>query len=224
MSFDEAVSRAIGAELREARQAAGWSHSQLVRRMATPIPVNTYSCYETGRRGTSIPVLITVCEALGETVPELIDRALERVARPTAEPKNDEYFLSVAIKLATQSPESIGCATVLVSAARVVLAEAYNSTRLDEITVHHAEIKAINIANAVVQSHILPQTTAYCSCEPCAMCLTALSLANVHRIVYRWTLAQTFPDDPQSQFDSAAFVAGLNFVPQLEQLIPGGKS
>ena len=130
---------------------------------------------------------------------------------------NDYDYMHRAIKLSKKSSEHSGCGVVLVQDGRVI-AEAFNSQRADNIAVYHAEVKAIIAANKATGSRKLDNTTAYCSCEPCAMCLTALSYAKVERIVFAKTMLDVFPDDPQSQLDSQAYVRGLNFVPKLEQI------
>ena len=131
----------------------------------------------------------------------------------------DRQFLSQAIALAQQSPEPVGCGVVIVSDGKVV-AESYNSQRKDNIAVNHAEMKAVVLANRRQKTRELKNATAYCSCEPCAMCLVAFSYAKVPRIVYHKTMHDLFPQDPQAQLDSRSFVSTLNFVPKLEQLVP----
>lgn len=126
-------------------------------------------------------------------------------------------YLERTLKLASNSPESIGCGVVIVQNGEVI-AESYNSQRADNCAVYHAEIKAIIEACKKTGSRTLKGATAYCSCEPCAMCLTALSYAKVDRIVFNKRMTDLFPDDPQSQLDPYAFVAGLNFQPKLEQI------
>ncbi len=130
---------------------------------------------------------------------------------------SDKMFLTRAIELAKKSPEPQGCGAVIVQNNRVI-AEAYNSQRADNIAVHHAEIKAIIAANKATGNRKLENATVYCSCEPCAMCLTALSYAKVSRIVFNKTMKDIFPDDPQSQLNPYDYVRSLNFVPKLEQL------
>jgi transcriptional regulator with XRE-family HTH domain len=78
---DQAIVRAIGEELRRARMSAGWSRPELIKRMKTRIPVNTYACYEQGIRQCSIPRLVEICQALDTDMeaPELIGRALQRL-------------------------------------------------------------------------------------------------------------------------------------------------
>jgi transcriptional regulator with XRE-family HTH domain len=78
---DRAVVKAVGDELRRARACVGWSRPELVKRMKTQIPVNTYACYEQGIRQCSIPRLVEICEALGIRASELIDLALQRLER-----------------------------------------------------------------------------------------------------------------------------------------------
>ena len=129
----------------------------------------------------------------------------------------DEQYLHQAIEVSQSSPEPVGCGVLIVQNG-VILAKKYNSQRADNIAVNHAEIKAIIAANKRVGSRKLTDAVVYCSCEPCAMCLTALSYAKVSRIVFGKSMKDLFPDDPQAAFDSFAYVRTLNFVPILEQL------
>lgn len=129
----------------------------------------------------------------------------------------DKKFLKRAVELAKESSESVGCGVVIVIDG-VVIAEEYNSQRTDKIAVNHAEIKAIISANLKMATRKLNGATAYCSCEPCAMCLTALSYAKVQRIIFYKQMSDVFPSDPQSKMDPYDFVSKLNFVPILEQI------
>ena len=76
---DQAIIQAIGAELRRARGQVGWSRPELVKRMKTRVPVNTYACYEQGIRQCSIPRLVEICQALDVNVSELLSLALQRL-------------------------------------------------------------------------------------------------------------------------------------------------
>lgn len=80
---EQVIDRAIGDELRAARNSAGWSRPQLVKRVRTKMPVNTYGCYEQGIRACSIARLVELCDALGTTAPDLLNRALARITRLT---------------------------------------------------------------------------------------------------------------------------------------------
>lgn len=129
----------------------------------------------------------------------------------------DQEYMARARALAAQSKELVGCGVVIVQNGAVI-GEAFNSQRADNIAVHHAEIKAIITANKTTGNRKLEDATAYCSCEPCAMCLTALSYAKVSRIVFGQRMKDLFPNDPQSRLDPFAYAKTLNFVPKLEQL------
>lgn len=132
---------------------------------------------------------------------------------------NDKTFLARAVALAEQSAEPVKCACVLVYDGEV-LAEAFNSQRADQLILSHAELKAVTEANSKLGVANLQGTTAYCSCEPCVMCLTALSLARVERIVYGRTMKEVSGDMPMGELDSQDFAGRyLNFVPQLEHLL-----
>lgn len=129
----------------------------------------------------------------------------------------DSEYLQRAIDFAQKSPEDVKCACILVRGESVLTAQ-FNSQKHDKMAINHAEIKAVVAANYELRSRELKHVTAYCSCEPCAMCLVALSYTKIERIVYAKTMKEMSEDDPQGNFDSQAFVAGLNFVPKLEQI------
>lgn len=129
----------------------------------------------------------------------------------------DQQYLQQAIQMSQQSPEPVGCGVLIVQNGNVI-AKTHNSQRADNIAVNHAEIKAIIEANKKTGSRKLENAVAYCSCEPCAMCLTALSYAKVSRIVFNKFMKDIFPEDPQSQLNPFEYAKTLNFVPTIEQL------
>jgi tRNA(Arg) A34 adenosine deaminase TadA len=130
----------------------------------------------------------------------------------------DVEYMEMAVKLAGESKEPVRCGCVLVQNGHII-AGTFNSQREDRQVVNHAEIKALQAANRHLNSRTLADVTAYCSCEPCVMCLTALSLARIERVVYAKTMKEVAPDDPMAQVDSVKFSQQLNFVPKLEQLV-----
>jgi tRNA(Arg) A34 adenosine deaminase TadA len=130
----------------------------------------------------------------------------------------DTDYLLRAAEVAEKSPEAVPCGCVLVRNGKVITAQ-FNSQHIDNMAINHAEIKALVAANYQLGKRELSKTTAYCTCEPCAMCLAAFSYAKIERIVYKQSLADLFPDDPQANFDSQKFIKSLNFVPTLEQVL-----
>jgi tRNA(adenine34) deaminase len=82
---------------------------------------------------------------------------------------SDKQYMEQTIAVAEKSPEPVGCGVLIVCNEKII-AKAYNSQRFDNMATHHAEIKAINQANKALGTRKMEKATAYCSCEPCAMC------------------------------------------------------
>jgi len=98
---------------------------------------------------------------------------------------SDEYFMNEALKEAEQAfrEEEIPVGAVIV-ANNQVIARAHNMTeQLQDVTAH-AEILAITAAANYLGSKYLTGCTLYVTLEPCLMCASALSWAQVDRIVF----------------------------------------
>lgn len=130
----------------------------------------------------------------------------------------DKDYLLLAEETAKKSSEPTPCACIIVQHDKIITQQ-FNSQRTDNVAVHHAEVKAIYQANRKLGKREITGGTAYCTCEPCAMCLVALSYASIERIVFSQRMIDLFPNDPQAQLDSQKFINGLNFVPLLEQVL-----
>lgn len=75
---EKAISRAIGEELRRAREANGWSRSQLVARLPSGIGDRTLLSYEHGTRHFTLLRFIELCAALDVAAPTLLNQGLQR--------------------------------------------------------------------------------------------------------------------------------------------------
>jgi transcriptional regulator with XRE-family HTH domain len=75
---EKVISRAIGEELRRAREATGWSRLQLVSRLPSGIGDRTLLSYEHGTRHLTVLRFIEICLALGFAAPTLLNQALQR--------------------------------------------------------------------------------------------------------------------------------------------------
>ena len=75
---DKALSRAIGDELRRAREATGWSRLQLVSRLPSGIGDRTLLSYEHGTRHLTVLRFLELCRAMGFAGPTLLTQALQR--------------------------------------------------------------------------------------------------------------------------------------------------
>ncbi len=128
---------------------------------------------------------------------------------------NDEAYLRQVASLSSRSDEPIKCASILVDTSGAVVARAYNSQRADDLVVSHAEMKAITEANKVMGRKLIG-ITAYGSCEPCTMCLTALIFAGVDRIVFSSRLNDLVEDDNKIDIDCFEFVKKFPYQPKIE--------
>jgi transcriptional regulator with XRE-family HTH domain len=75
---EKAISRAIGKELRLAREARGWSRAQFVALLPSGICDRTLLSYEHGTRHLTALRLVELCGALGVAAPTLFSQALQR--------------------------------------------------------------------------------------------------------------------------------------------------
>jgi tRNA(adenine34) deaminase len=98
---------------------------------------------------------------------------------------SDEYFMNEALKEANKAFEKqeIPVGAIIVAEKRIV-ARAHNQTEaLSDVTAH-AEMLAITSAANSLGAKYLNQCTLYVTLEPCVMCASASSWAQLERIVY----------------------------------------
>ena len=86
-----------------------------------------------------------------------------------------------ALAQAKQGDYCFGC--VIVQGNRII-ASANNTVKTDRDPLAHAEIKAIRLAVAELGITNLETCTIYTTVEPCPMCMGAIILAKVGRLVY----------------------------------------
>lgn len=75
---EKAISRAIGNELRRAREANGWSRGHLVAQLSSGIGDRTLLSYEHGARHLTVLRLVELSRAIGIAAPTLLSHALQR--------------------------------------------------------------------------------------------------------------------------------------------------
>ncbi len=97
----------------------------------------------------------------------------------------DLAFMQIALEEATRGSAAgeVPIAAVIVQDSRV-LAQAHNYRELWQDPTAHAEIIAIRAAAAVLGTWRLTDTTLYVTLEPCSMCIGAIILARVSRVVF----------------------------------------
>lgn len=106
-------------------------------------------------------------------------------------PMTHEQYLQRCIELARDSAASGGgpFAAMVVQDGKII-AEAGNRVTTDCDPTAHAEVMAIREACRLRQSHQLPGSIIYTSCEPCPMCLGAIYWARVEAVYYAATRHQ----------------------------------
>ncbi|GAB1512546.1 helix-turn-helix domain-containing protein [Actinophytocola sp. KF-1] len=75
---EKAISRAVGEELRQARESAGWSRNSFVTRLPSGIGARTLLSYEHGTRHLTLLRFIELCAAMDAAAPTLLNQALQR--------------------------------------------------------------------------------------------------------------------------------------------------
>ena len=91
--------------------------------------------------------------------------------------------MKLAVNEAKKSKEPIKVGCVIVKDGKVI-AGGYNTQRDDCDASAHAEVNAIRSAGKKLKSKYLKDCTIYTTCEPCVMCLTAISYARIPWLVY----------------------------------------
>lgn len=75
---DKTISRAVGKELRQAREAEGWSRNHFVTRLPSGIGARTLLSYEHGTRHLTLLRFIELCATMGVSAPTVLNKALQR--------------------------------------------------------------------------------------------------------------------------------------------------
>ncbi|HSL02300.1 MAG TPA: tRNA adenosine(34) deaminase TadA [Nitrospiraceae bacterium] len=97
----------------------------------------------------------------------------------------DLIFMRIALEEAARAPTvgEVPIAAVIVQGNQI-LAQAHNYRELWQDPTAHAEIIAIRAAATALRSWRLTDTTLYVTVEPCSMCIGAIILARVSRVVF----------------------------------------
>ena len=97
----------------------------------------------------------------------------------------DKYFMRQAIaeaeKAFTADEVPVG---VVITRQNKILARAHNQVELLKDPTAHAEMIALTQASEALGAPRLPETTVYVTLEPCPMCVGAMILARIGRLVF----------------------------------------
>ncbi len=104
---------------------------------------------------------------------------------PGDEREEDLTCMRMALEEAAKAPAvgEVPIAALIVQGSRV-LAQTHNYRELWQDPTAHAEVIAIRAAATALGTWRLPDTTLYVTVEPCAMCIGAIILARIPRVVF----------------------------------------
>jgi tRNA(adenine34) deaminase len=104
---------------------------------------------------------------------------------PGDERTQDLTFMRMALEEAARAPGvgEVPIAALIVQGSRV-LAQTHNYRELWQDPTAHAEVIAIRGAATALGTWRLTDTTLYVTVEPCTMCIGAIILARVSRVVF----------------------------------------
>ncbi|MGE3954253.1 MAG: tRNA adenosine(34) deaminase TadA [Parachlamydiales bacterium] len=97
----------------------------------------------------------------------------------------DERFMLEALKEAKKAYRAgeVPVGAIIVSEGRII-ARGHNQVELLRDASAHAEMLTLTVASSALSNWRLTGTTLYSTLEPCAMCLGAMLLARIDRLVW----------------------------------------
>jgi tRNA(adenine34) deaminase len=96
---------------------------------------------------------------------------------------SDEQFMRRALELAARTEGEVPVGAVVVLDGKIV-GEGWNRPLSTSDPTSHAEIEAIRAAGKATGNYRLTGATLYVTLEPCTMCVGAIFLARIARVVY----------------------------------------
>lgn len=99
---------------------------------------------------------------------------------------SDHEAMSLAMDLAQQAFElnEVPIGAVIVDKDGKIIATAYNQVEKKKSQLAHAELQVLTKANKKMKKWRLHDLTMYVTLQPCVMCMGALILSRIGRIVY----------------------------------------
>ena len=99
---------------------------------------------------------------------------------------NDQFFMNKAYQQALKAYhyDEVPIGAVIINEHGVIIAQGYNQSEKRCTQVAHAEMNVLVKAAKKIKNWRLEKTTLYVTVQPCLMCLGALYLSRVSRIVY----------------------------------------
>lgn len=99
---------------------------------------------------------------------------------------NDLFFIDQAYKQAKKAFEKneVPIGAIIVDSQGNIFARGYNQVEKKQSQIAHAEMQVLAKAAKKMKSFRLSQMTLYVTLQPCLMCMAALYLFRIKRVVY----------------------------------------
>jgi len=100
--------------------------------------------------------------------------------------ENDESFMDKALEAARVAYQQgeVPIGAVVVSAEGKIIGSGFNKVESQKTQTAHAEIEALKEAAKFQKDWRLNKCTLYVTLEPCSMCIAALKLSRIKRVVF----------------------------------------
>ena len=100
--------------------------------------------------------------------------------------KGDNFFMQLAYAQALKAfkGKEVPIGAILVDRAGNVIARGHNQVEKFQTQVAHAEISVIKKATKKIENWRLEGSTLYVTVQPCMMCMGAIYLSRIFRVVY----------------------------------------
>lgn len=100
--------------------------------------------------------------------------------------KGHDFFMQKAYEQALKAfdVQEVPIGAVIVDKNGMIVARAYNQVEKFQNQIMHAELSAIKKASKKIKNWRLEDMTLYVTVQPCMMCLGAIYLSRISRVVY----------------------------------------
>ncbi len=100
--------------------------------------------------------------------------------------KDDTYYMELAYKEAEKAykKNEIPIGAIIVDKGGKIISRSHNLRDSSNIVTRHAEIIAIEKANAKLNNWRLIDTTLYSTLEPCKMCSEVIKESKISKVIY----------------------------------------
>lgn len=100
--------------------------------------------------------------------------------------ESSQYYMRQALELAQQAFEEdeVPIGALVIDAQGAIIGQGYNQVEKLSTQVAHAELQALTMAGQKVDTWRLEGCTLVVTLEPCSMCMAAIRLSRITKVIY----------------------------------------